>query len=91
MPDAQSDRDFSWEFVTGAFIWSDELYRIYECSIAKRRCFYRILTIPAPGDAERQDSLMLASSGAGAHSPRGGRGARAPRESFRAATGKPRA
>ena len=47
--------------------------------------------IREPAMAERQNIPMRASSGAGAPSLRGGRGAHAPRESFRAATGKPRA
>src|SRR5258708_2527001 len=55
-------------------------------------CFHRASTLPLPdGGAPRYSLCWLASSGAGAQSLRGGRGARAPRESFRAATGKPSA
>jgi hypothetical protein len=46
---------------------------------------------PSDGGAPKHRLCWLASSGAGAQSLRGGRGVRAPRESFRAATGKPHA
>jgi hypothetical protein len=49
------------------------------------------IAAPADGGAPKYRLCWLTSSEAGAQSLRGGRGARAPQESFRAATGKPRA